>query len=210
MLPIMKQLEAASTLVHKVHFLLAACLQQCQGNAATHRWRALAGQLASCLTFLTRRSLCRTNWYIFGTLRRCSREVEAQRLTNIVDDSWYTSDLFWYCVQIVKLNIEVELHRTFQTYKHLFALVVPQHDISQLAAEFVEYQAYALKEIVAEPYFSAGCMYQTGPFFHIVHWIFWPFPYSARMLKGIVNVLCYQQEWRAAVTGSNIANCTCT
>lgn len=64
-----------------------------------------------------------------------------------MDDLRYTSDSFWYRVQIIITNVKTELPRTFNTYEHLFALAAPQHNIGHLTGEYLEYQMYALKEI---------------------------------------------------------------
>lgn len=61
-------------------------------------------------------------------------------------------------------SVKVELPQTCETYEHLFALVVPQHNISQLAAEFGEYQVYILEKLWLL-YCFGGSMYQrlTNP-----------------------------------------------
>lgn len=70
-----------------------------------------------------------------------------------MNDSRYTGDSFRYHVQIINSNVKAELLRTFQSYQILCSLVVPDHDLSQLAGEVLEYQAYTVKETV-EPLIS--------------------------------------------------------
>lgn len=70
-----------------------------------------------------------------------------------MDGSRYTGDLFRYHVQILNSYMNAEFLRTFQSYQILCAFVVPDHELSQLAEEVLEYQAYTVEEIV-EPLIS--------------------------------------------------------
>lgn len=110
---------------------------------------------------------------------RWSRTVER----NIVDDLQYTSDSLWHRMQIIYPNMQAKLPRTFKIYVHLFALVALQHDISQLATKFLDYQAYILKEIV-EPLLFRRMHVPVRSIVLVVRWIYWPFQYPVQMLKG--------------------------
>lgn len=57
-----------------------------------------------------------------------------------MDDLRYISNSFRCHVQAINPNVKVEYLRTFPIYEDLFAVVELQHDISQLAAMFLEYQ----------------------------------------------------------------------
>lgn len=103
------------------------------------------------------------HWYISGVLWCCSQEVESKCPTK------YYGRLAIY-QQLISVScadhyVKAELPQMFQSYESLFALIAPQHDNSQLVAEFLEYQACVLKEIVT-PLLFWGYMYWTGPFFH--------------------------------------------
>lgn len=115
---------------------------------------------------------------------RWSRTVER----NIVDDLQYTSDSLWHRMQIIYPNMQAKLPRTFKIYVHLFALVALQHDISQLATKFLDYQAYILKEIV-EPLLFRRMHVPVRSIVLVVRWIYWPFQYPVQMLKW-----CSEQE----------------
>lgn len=119
----------------------------------------------------------------------------------------YTCDSFWFRVEIINPNLKAELPRTFHTYEHFVAQVETQHGISQLAAEFLEYQACALKEIV-EPLLFWRLHVPDCPI--LSRWIFWSFPHPVRMLKSTFSRFpVIDRKELAAITVSNITNCAC-
>lgn len=172
-----KQLEAESTLVHELYSLLAVRLKALLGQWTKALVTSFGSEVDCMFDIVDKEKHCHTTgtfWECYGTVNeKWSRAVEQ----NTVDDFQHDGDQIWYSMQIINPNVKTELTQTPETNKHLFALTTPQHNISNPAEEFLEYQAGILKEIV-ELHFSGKRMCQTGPFFHVVHWIFWPFQYS--------------------------------
>lgn len=148
-------------------------------------------------------------WYFLGILRGCSWDVELHCPIK-------------YCKQLAihqrfvlvlgadhQLEIKAELPRTLETYKHLFPPVVPQHDISHLAAEFLEYEAYILKEIVEPPLFW---------WMHVPNWTLLP-QCVLNLLASLMSIANAEKAFsmfpvinrkeRAAVTNSNIGKWYC-
>lgn len=107
-------------------------------------------------------------------------------------------------MQVADLNVKAGVPQTFQTCKHLFAHVVPLNNISQLEAQCLEHQVYALKEIM-EPYFSGECMCKASPFLHVVHWISRTLPTQ----KALSMFRVSNRKESAAITDSNIAKYAC-
>lgn len=68
-------------------------------------------------------------------------------LPTILDDPRYTGGSFKYFVQ-VNSGVGAELLRTFEIHQHLVAPVALQHGITELIAECLEYQVYALQGIL--------------------------------------------------------------
>lgn len=149
MLSIIKQLEAESTLVHEVYSLLAVRLKALLSQWTDASVTSFGGEVDCMLDIVDEeKRLYAVNSfheYYGAVAEKWSQTVQR----NIADDLQYTSDSFWYWVQIVNPNVKAELPHMFEIYKHLFTLVVQRgHDITQLEREFLAYQAYVVKEIV--------------------------------------------------------------
>ncbi|KAG0426323.1 hypothetical protein HPB47_026562 [Ixodes persulcatus] len=148
-LSIIKELEAESTLVYEVYPILGvrfcALLSQWRDPSET----SLTSDVASLLDLLDECNRSRTiadlHEYYAAVTRKWSQTVER----NLADELKYTSESFWYNVQIVNPNVKLELPRPFENYEHIFRLVfLETDDMRQLIDDFGNYQSYAIPNIV--------------------------------------------------------------
>lgn len=122
--------------------------------ALLSQWRdpsetSLTSDVASLLDLLDECNRSRTiadlHEYYAAVTRKWSQTVER----NLADELKYTSESFWYNVQIVNPNVKLELPRPFENYEHIFRLVFLETDaMRQLIDDFGNYQSYAIPNIV--------------------------------------------------------------
>ncbi|KAG0444092.1 hypothetical protein HPB47_014185 [Ixodes persulcatus] len=147
-LSIMKELEAESTLVHQVYLILGVRLR-----ALLSQWRdpseMFTSDVETLLDLLDGNDRSTTvadlHGYYAAVAEKWSQTVER----NLCDALQYTSESFWYSVQIVNPNVKLELPRVFETYAPIFKLVfLETDDMSQLTSDFANYQSYEITNIV--------------------------------------------------------------
>lgn len=95
-----------------------------------------------------------------------------------------------------------ELAQMFQTYVHWCGLFAEQWDISELAAEFRENQAYALREIVGPLFF------QRTHVPDLLGILVFPIP-STNVERAFPMFHVIIKKEQAALTNSNIAEHAC-
>lgn len=149
----MKQLEAESTWIHQVCFVPAVSLKALLGQWNTSSVTGFRGEGDCLLDIIDAEKRCHTTdtfrEYYGPIANKWSRSVRR----SIMHGLHYTRRF----VLVARADHQPErgngIASNVPHLQHFFALVAPQHDMSQLEAEFLEYQAYDLQEIMGPLHF---------------------------------------------------------